>query len=154
MVEGEQSLKMVEEEGLLGKKKEDEGGVKLKAEMTLMNGCTVRKNLRTKLKNYFRWLWAVSLAVGFLYHLLEWVSLSICWSSHYDILIIIIIIIIINIIAIMIIAIVYKLFPLGYAMPRLWCVMVIVLLVVVTLMFRNLKIISLQFPVDYCSGPE
>ena len=54
MVEGEQSLKMVEEEGLLGKKKEDEGGVKLKAEMTLMNGCTVRKNLRTKLKNYFR----------------------------------------------------------------------------------------------------
>ena len=43
MVEGEQSLKMVEEEGLLGKKKEDEGGVKLKAEMTLMNGCTVSK---------------------------------------------------------------------------------------------------------------
>ena len=41
MVEGEQSLKMGEEEGLLGKKKE--GGVKLKAEMTLMNGCTVSK---------------------------------------------------------------------------------------------------------------
>ena len=43
MVEGEQSLKMMEEEGLLGKKKEDERGVKLKAEMTLMNGCTVSK---------------------------------------------------------------------------------------------------------------
>ena len=54
MVEGQQSLKMVEEEGLLGKKKEDGGGVKLKAEMTLMNGCTVRKNHRPKLKNYFR----------------------------------------------------------------------------------------------------
>ena len=53
MVEGEQSLKMVEEEGLLGKKKEDEGGVKLKAEMTLMNGCTVRKKPPAQVEKLF-----------------------------------------------------------------------------------------------------
>ena len=53
MVEGQQSLKMVEEEGLLGKKKEDEGGVKLKAEMTLMNGCTVRKKPPVQVEKLF-----------------------------------------------------------------------------------------------------
>ena len=42
MVEVEVFSKEGEEEGFISKKKGDgEGGVKLKAEMTLMNGCTI-----------------------------------------------------------------------------------------------------------------